>query len=170
MSILGHALRAGILFLALNHGAAAEPIRSMTLEPIDHHDALLTVVGATGVSQYAPADLEAMGTYRLTTTTPWRDLPADFDGVLLRDLLAAHGLDQVAALRIVAENDFAVTLPRAVWDSVPILVATRVNGKAHTRRTRGPIQLVMPMSVYESRPDMREGYWVWMAARIEDAS
>ena len=79
-------------------------------------------------------------------------------------------MEDISELRIVAENDFAITMPREVWESIPILVATRVDGQAHTRRERGPIQFVMPMDLYESADNLREGYWVWMAARIEAGS
>ena len=51
------------------------------------------IVAADGTEKsYSPADLEKFQTYSLTTTTPWRDDPADFQGVLLNDVLAANGL------------------------------------------------------------------------------
>jgi len=55
-----------------------------------------------------------------------------------------------------------------VWKRWPILLATRVNGKAHTRRKRGPIQFVLPMSDDAAiGQDHYQNNWVWMAARIE---
>jgi hypothetical protein len=105
---------------------------------------------------------------RLTTVTPWREAPAAFDGVLLTDLLAQNGLQDAAAINVVAENDYVVRISSDTWKRWPILIATRVNGKPHTRRQRGPIQFVLPMS--EDNLVGREDYqnnWVWMAARIE---
>jgi hypothetical protein len=158
-----------VLAIVLSGPALGESLEPVSLDPITHSDARLTVTGPGGEVSYTPAELEALGAYRLVTTTPWRTEDAAFDGVLLREVLERVGLDDVDALRVVAENDFAVTVPRSAWESAPILIATRVNGAAHTRRERGPLQFVMPMSLYEGNSNMREGYWVWMAARIEAA-
>ena len=75
----------------------------------------------------------------------------------------------MAAIRVVAENDYAVTIPRAVWEASPLLVATRVDGAAHSRRARGPIQFVFDMAAYEASEVITESHWVWSAARIEAA-
>ena len=140
---------------------------------IDHteiplHRAQLVVSGPSGETAYSPQQLETIGFQRLTTVTPWREAPAAFDGVLLTDILAANGLDDAHSINVVAENDYVVQISAEVWKRWPILVATRVNGKAHTRRQRGPIQFVLPMS--EDRDaglEEHQSNWVWMAARIE---
>ena len=103
------------------------------------------------------------------TTTPWREQPADFAGVMLSDLLAAHGLDQAAEIRVTAENDYSTTMSRELLSSVPVLVATRVDGKAHSRRQRGPIQFIIDADDYSASPLTSESNFVWMAARIEAA-
>lgn len=146
----------------------AQPLEPITLDPIAHADAELLVIGRDGTElRYSPDALETLDTYRVSTTTPWREEPAVFDGVLLRDVLEASGLDAVNEIRVIAENDFATTIPRVVWETVPILVATRVDGKAHSRRARGPIQFIIPMEDYMSSAVATEAHLVWMAARIE---
>lgn len=147
--------------------AVAEPM-AVDLEPIRHTSAQLTVAGPNGETMYTPAELESLGASRMVTITPWREQAAEFDGVLLTELLEANGLSEADAIRVVAENDYAVVIPSEVWKKWPILVATRVNGKAHTRRERGPIQFVMPMSEQpEAGASGNGSNWVWMAARIE---
>lgn len=142
-----------------------EPV---TLSPIEHATAALEVVGMDGLSRvYTPGDLETFATYHLRTTTPWREAPADFEGVLLTDVLAANGLAEAPAIRVTAENDFSSVIRREVWESIPVLVATRVDGQAHSRRSRGPIQFVMDMDAYTSSDVASESDLVWMAARIE---
>jgi hypothetical protein len=148
---------------------AAQP-EPVTLPPIAHLPAELTVVDLSGQEHvYTPADLEALGSVRLTTTTPWRDEPAVFEGALLKDLLAAHGLDTVDAIQVVAENDFHTIVERSVWENVDVVLATRVDGRAHSRRTRGPIQFVVSDSVYMTSGHVQERHLVWMAARIQAA-
>lgn len=142
--------------------------QSVMLEPTEHMAAQLVVVGPDGTeTAYSPANLERLPTYRLRTTTPWRPQPADFDGVLLRDILAANGLLEVDAILVTAENDFTATIPRALWETLDVMVATRVDGRPHTRRERGPIQFVIDMDDYESHDIAMEEHLVWMAARIE---
>lgn len=146
----------------------AGSLERVELPPITHMDATLTVVRADGSHQtYTPAQLETLPTYSLTTRTPWRDDPATFEGVRLRDILSAAGLDPTADIRVLAENDFSTRIPSEVIRSIDILVATRVDGRAHTRRARGPIQFVLDMESYERSEHTDESNYVWMAARIE---
>lgn len=167
-SLLRCTLLAALALLspAAVHAAELEPV---TLEPMRHADASLTVVASDGQTvTYTPDDLERFPTYRLVTTTPWREQPAAFEGVLLRDVLAASGLDTLDAINVVAENDYAAVVERTVWETTPVLVATRVDGKAHSRRARGPIQFIIDMDDYRANDlVLAERHMVWMAARIE---
>ncbi len=162
-------LLAAATALALSASSVfAGPPVEVELAPMTHAEATLLVVGADGAEiRYSPADLEGFTTYRMTTTTPWRDEPANFEGVLLADLLAASGLDGVDAIAVTAENDYSTVLTRALWESVDILVATRVDGRPHSRRARGPIQFVIDSETFNSSDLTSESNLVWMAARIE---
>lgn len=145
-------------------------ITEVTLPPIVHENATLTIVEPDGaVIRYSAADLEKLPTYSLTTTTPWRDEPAVFEGVLLSDILDKSGLNNSANIMVTAENDFQTIISRDLIDSVQILVATRVNGQAHSRRIRGPIQFVIDAEAFENSTLTNESNLVWMAARIEEA-
>ena len=140
------------------------------LADIRHREASLTIVDATGMAHvYTPADLEGLPTYMVETTTPWRETPARFEGVLLSDLLERHGLIDTPRLQVIAENDFVSEMDREVWQTGAIMIATRVDGAAHTRRARGPIQFVIPMQRYSSEEVLAERHLVWMAAEIRPA-
>ena len=165
MSRLVYALVA--LLVAVPLGAVAQSIERVTLADIAHTDAMLSIESGGQSVDYTPEALEEFDTYRLVTTTPWRPEAATFEGVLLRDVLARHDMMGTDGIRVIAENGFEVTIPASVIESATILIATRVDGKPHSRRNRGPIQFVMPMSEYEGMPNMRESYWVWMAARVK---
>lgn len=159
-----------ILFSLTATLAVAASLEPVELAPIAHADAKLTVIGAdASETLYTQASLEALPTYRVETTTPWRSDPAIFEGVLLNDLLHAHGLAAAPAILVTAENDYRVEIPKAVRDDVNILVATRVNGKAHTRRERGPIQFVIEHNAYHASERALQDHLVWMASRIEVA-
>lgn len=156
--------------LALASLPALAAPKPTELQPLDHIPAQLVVARADGSEViYSQADLEKFPTVRLETTTPWRESPAVFEGVLLRDILTANDLHEVDAITVTAENDFAATLPRRLWETVDVVVATRVDGRAHSRRERGPIQFVIDRDVYETSDVATEEHLVWMAARIETA-
>ena len=66
----------------------------------------MTVVRRDGSEiRYSPAALEELPTYRMRTTTPWREEPAEFEGVLLKDILEANGLADVEAINVATENE-----------------------------------------------------------------
>lgn len=149
----------------------ADEFVSVELQPMTHFDAQLVVLGPDGrETTYSPSELERLPTYRLVTTTPWRDVPATFEGVLLADVLKANGLSWVTSILVTAENDYKTAISREVWENVDILVATRVDGKPHSRRARGPIQFVIDADTYASSDLVNESMLVWMAAHIEAGS
>lgn len=146
----------------------ASALSQVTLAPIQHVDASVVVVGTDGGEKaYTPADLETLPTYAMTTTTPWREVPAEYVGILLSDLLEANGLASVDSIVVTAENDYQTVIARELWESVDILVATRVDGRAHTRRDRGPIQFIIDSEAFKASPLTTESDLVWMVARIE---
>lgn len=154
--------------VALPHSALADTPVSVSLDPIQHRTASLTVVSPDGtITIYSPAELEKLPTYRIQTTTLWREDPASFDGVMLRDLLEANGLAEVASLKVTAENDFVTSFPRALWDTVPVMIATRADGQPLSRRNRGPIQFIIDSAEFAASDIASERHLVWMAARIE---
>ncbi|MGI9393665.1 MAG: hypothetical protein ACR2OY_03380 [Boseongicola sp.] len=155
------------LFFGLATSATSAP-KPVELTPINHREAQLEIrIGDGSRSAYAPADLEAFPTYQIETTTPWRETPAIFEGILLTDLLEAHGLLDAPSIRVTAENDFTTVIDQEVWQAAPILVATRVDGRPHSRRDRGPIQFVVASEDYVGSPVVTEDHLVWMAAVIE---
>lgn len=162
-------MRSLVLSVALLFGtAAAAQMEPVTVEQIRHARAALTVAGPNGEVTYSPADLEAFGTYGFSTKTPWRESEAAFVGARLTDILEASGLGDAQAIRVIAENDYTFTMDRSAWVDHTLLVATRVDGRPHSRRSRGPIQFVFPMDSDPSTGDLEfQGNWVWMASRIE---
>lgn len=150
--------------------AAALVLQEVALPPVTHMPAELVVVAPDGTqTTYSQADLERFATYQMTTVTPWRENETDFQGVLLTDVLQAHGLGDARAIVVTAENDYTTEIPRELWEDIQVLIATRVEGQPHSRRHRGPIQFVIDMGQMEASEIANEGHLVWMAARIEAA-
>ncbi|MEH6725862.1 MAG: hypothetical protein V7703_06845 [Hyphomicrobiales bacterium] len=161
-------LAAAAAFVLSCQLALAGSLVKVELSPIEHLEATLVVVGKDGTqTAYTPAELEAFPTYSLTTTTPWREETAKFEGVLLTDILASSGLDKIDTVTVMAENDYKTVFERELWENVDFLVATRVNGAAISRRARGPFLFVIDMDTLTHSEIADESSLVWMASRIE---
>ena len=164
---LRHILALTVALMLPERAAADAPV-PVDLAPIPHAAATLTVVAPDGTARtYTPAELEQFTTYRMTTTTPWRQDDTLFEGVLLQDILAASSLAEVPAIKVTAENDFVSIIPAEALSTGSFMVATRMNGQAHTRRERGPIQFVVDDDAMLSTDLISESHLVWMAQRIE---
>ena len=166
--MLFRSILAALTLGLLSTPALADMYEPVTLAPVTHSDGTLAVIDASGAEvRYTPADLEQLDTYRMRTRTPWRDVPTEFDGVLLSDLLARHGLIDQSQIQIIAENDFVSSMPKSLWESVNVLIATRADGRPLSRRERGPILFVIHEDEFAASPQATEAHLVWMAARIE---
>ena len=147
--------------------ATAEPKRA-GLPHIDHAVASLEVIGSEGQSAvYSPTQLEEFPTYEVETRTPCRAQPADFAGVLVSDVLARHDLLSAPMIVVTAENEFSAAFDRRAMMAAPILIATRADGAAHSRRARGPIQFVISEDDMKARGALNESPLVWMVTRFE---
>jgi hypothetical protein len=157
-----------IATLIFPHSARADAPIAVSLDPLAHTEASLTVIAPDGTATiYSPQELETLTTYRIETVTPWRPTAARFDGVMLRDILSVNGLANAGAIKVTAENDYAISIPREVWTSIPVLIATRADDQPISRRNRGPIQFVISQHDFRTSEIPKERYLVWMAARIE---
>ncbi len=112
--------------------------------------------------------LERIGLVRFTTRTEWTDGPVEFEGVLLKDLLAVLRPDKGAkTLVLKALNDYVSSMPISDADDYPVMVAVKENGEYMSVRERGPLWIVYPQDAY---PEVgrREflSRWVWQLAEI----
>jgi hypothetical protein len=106
------------------------------------------------------AGLQSLPLAEINTVTPWTEGETRFEGVLLRDLLAAVGA-QGSRLHAVALNDYAVDIPVADA-SLDVLVAYRMDGQALSVRDKGPLWIIYPLSQHPgiAGPDT-EGKMIW---------
>ena len=131
------------------HGAplradASPSFSPVELAPLEQRDGALRVIAADGTETvYTAADLEALPTYAIVTTTPWDPEPLRFEGVMLTDLLARHGLTEVS-IEVLAENDFVTQIEVEATATGDFMIATRVEGHPLSRRERGPLLFVVP--------------------------
>lgn len=136
-------------------------------------DVILTLAGT--ISQTNGADVlmldqEQMSNlpqHSFATTTIWTEGVLSFQGVLLKDMVAASGATG-QTITLVALNDYQISMPMAdLRDDGPLL-AYLTDGKPMSLRDKGPIWLVFP---YDDNIDYRTEQTysrsIWQLARIE---
>nr|WP_130483365.1 molybdopterin-dependent oxidoreductase [Sphaerotilus mobilis] len=134
---------------------------------------VLTVSGkiskanAAGKVEFDMEMLAALPQHSFTTMTPWYKEPRKFTGPLLRDVLAAAGV-QGKVIKAVALNDYKAELP--VDDSIrfPVVLARLMDDKPMPVRDKGPLFIVYP---YDSQETLRsERYYnrsAWQLKSLE---
>lgn len=110
--------------------------------------------------------LESLPHAQVVTSTPWTEGQTVFDGVLLRDLLAAVGAAG-GSLRAVAINDYAVEIPAEDATVYDVIVAYEMNGEPMSVRDKGPLWIVYPMDDHdELKTPETEAKMIWQLRDI----
>jgi hypothetical protein len=140
--------------------------------PAPQGPVVLTVRGKLAGGQdsvsFDMATLEQIGLVRFTTKTEWTDGPVEFEGVLLKDLLAVlEAGGDAEKLTLKALNDYISSMPISDAADYPVILAIKENGQYMSVRERGPLWIVYPQDAY---PEVgrREflSRWVWQLAEI----
>jgi hypothetical protein len=118
---------------------------------------ILTVSGridrtnGKGIAEFDRAMLEAMPFTTVETMTPWTDAVARFEGPLARDLLKRVGA-RGSRLLATAINDYSVEIPIEDFESYPVILAMKMDGKILRTRNKGPLWVIYPWS---DQPSLR---------------
>lgn len=115
--------------------------------------------------------LDSLGTWQLEAddrqATGRR---ARFTGPLLRDVLAAAGITGAGSrglqMHTVALNDYRVDIPVRDALQMPVLLATRTDGRTMSVAAYGPTRVVYPTSGYDLDPSIYEPRWIWQLASM----
>ncbi len=120
-----------------------------------------------GSQSFTLAQLDALPQTTVVTTTPWTEGEHRYQGVRLSTLLAKLGIHS-KTVKVTALNDYWASLPVAEAEQYPVILATRQDGKVLTRRNKGPIFIIYPLSDYPDLDQERtHSFMVWQAVRID---
>ena len=120
-----------------------------------------------GSQTFTLAQLDALPQTTVVTTTPWTEGEHSYQGVRLSALLAKLGIHS-KMVKVTALNDYWSSLPVAEAEQYPVILATRQDGKVLTRRNKGPIFIIYPLSQFPDLDQERtHSFMVWQAVRID---
>jgi len=112
------------------------------------------------------ADLERLPHTKFTTTTPWHTGPTTFEGVLVRDLLAAIGA-KGSKFEAVCLDKYIAEIPSDDWTTYNLMLAYKRDGSYMQIKDKGPFLLVYP---FDSEPALQTAKYyarsAWQLASI----
>jgi hypothetical protein len=110
--------------------------------------------------------LEALGTVRFETTTPWYKGPVAFEGVPM-DVLMRHVGAEGQRVIAIALNDYASEIPLEDFRKYNVILALKRDGEYMPVRDKGPLFIVYP---FDSDPALKSrtfyGRSVWQVAKL----
>lgn len=150
-----------ILVLAL---AAAAPVAAGTADSALE----LVAAGRSRTLDLSLADLADLPQVVVRTENEFSDGVVAYRGPLVRDVLAKLGLDRLQAVRFVAVNDYYVDIPTSDFTDYDAILAMEADGKPLSRRDKGPLWLMYPIS---DNAALRDPIYlrrlIWQVIRIE---
>jgi hypothetical protein len=130
----------------------------------------LTLAGAarTDMLELSLEQLAALPQVTVRTENEFSDGVVAYRGPLVRDVLAKLGLDRLEQVRFVAANDYYVDIPTEDFRTYDAILAMEADGKPLSRREKGPLWLMYPISDHSALKDpiyLRR--LIWQVVRIE---
>lgn len=114
------------------------------------------------------AALAALPQVEFETATPWTLGTHRYRGPTLKRVLAAQQVDSASAIDVAALNGYQQRVDLSLFAKVPLTLVRYQDDKPLTRRNKGPLWLLVPLSAH---PDMDvsaiHNNMVWQVIRIE---
>ena len=112
--------------------------------------------------------LEAMPQVTVETENEFSNGLVSYRGPLVRDVLALVGLDARSTVRFTAANDYFVDIPTGDFREYDAILAMEANGERLSRREKGPLWLMYPISDHAAlRDPIYLRRLIWQVVRIE---
>ncbi|MEG0008095.1 hypothetical protein ACW5XF_00195 [Aeromonas lusitana] len=155
MSILKHWIAFSLLALTTVGAEASSPLLQLVLpdkQAINLDEAALAALPQT----------------EFKTATPWTSGVHSYRGPTLARVLASQGVKHASLINVSALNGYQQQLDLAQFAEVPLTLVRYEDDKPLTRRNKGPLWLLMPLS---DHPELDispiHSCMVWQIIRIE---
>ena len=104
----------------------------------------------------------------ISTTNEFVTGETKFSGPLARDLIENVGGDPSSTIVLTAINDYQISVPASDFFSYDVVLATRMNGSLLSRRDKGPIWLMYPISDHTELQDSTvNSKLIWQLVKME---
>lgn len=92
---------------------------------------------------------------------------ATFSGPLVRTVLELAGAEDATVMHTAALNDYLVDVPVSDATDLPLMLATRMDGRRMNVANYGPTRFVYPTEGYGLDPVTYDPRWIWQLRSIE---
>jgi hypothetical protein len=138
--------------------------------PADAEDTILTVTGnitAGAEVNMTLSDIEALGSARIVTTTPWHDGKVTFEGVPMSRLMEAVGANGTVAF-VLALNNYSSEVPLSDFTRFEPILAYKKDGRVMGIADKGPLFIIYPYDdVAELKSELYYSRSAWQVRSIE---
>ncbi len=147
-----------------------EPVGPALLEivgKLEHSNATLQINGKSeSAAVFDLALLESLPAVTIRTQTPWTKGVGEFTGVRMDVLLERVGASS-EHLVLEALDEYSVESLEEPYQSYPIVIAYKLNGKYMSVRELGPLWVMYPFDAYpELNSEQSRAQCVWQLRRI----
>ncbi len=114
------------------------------------------------------AALAALPQVEFETATPWTLGTHRYRGPTLKSVLAAQQVDSASAIDVAALNGYQQRVDLSLFAKVPLTLVRYQDDKPLTRRNKGPLWLLVPLSAHPGMDvSAIHNNMVWQVIRIE---
>lgn len=114
------------------------------------------------------AALAALPQVEFETATPWTLGTHRYRGPTLKSVLAQQQVDSASAIDVAALNGYQQRVDLSLFAKVPLTLVRYQDDKPLTRRNKGPLWLLIPLSAHpEMDVSAIHNNMVWQTIRIE---
>ncbi|MCL9773648.1 hypothetical protein [Vibrio methylphosphonaticus] len=129
----------------------------------------LTIVDTNNIKyMISDSQLLDMPQTSISTTLPWLEEEATFQGVTLQTLFEQSNLTLPPSLTFVALNNYEVVIPRSDIETYSPIVAILKNGEPMSIRHKGPFWVIFPIA---AKPELNNTEYhskmIWQLKRIQ---
>lgn len=151
--------------------AATLLVASLCAAVVMAAETALTLVRGPGdaeVLELSLEDLAALPQVTVVTRNSFVDGEVAFRGPLARDVIDQLALGGAELLRFFAANEYSVDIPGSDLTKFDAILAMEADGKPLSRRDKGPLWLIYPISDNEELTDpVYDQRLIWQVVRIE---
>lgn len=124
--------------------------------------------GSEAEVDFSLDELDALPQVTVLTENEHVDGMTAFTGPLARVVLKQTNDVNAESVKLIATNDYHIEVPVDDFRKYDVILATRQNGKLFSRRDRGPIWLIYPMSEHSELQDsLYNQRLIWQLVRME---
>jgi hypothetical protein len=143
---------------------------AVSISSVAFSQTALTVVSMASQAEMTLTldDLQMMDQVDIKTSNEFVDGEKLFRGPLVRAVLARFGAEDVSLVRLTAANDFQVEVPAHEFYDYDAILALSMDGVALSKREKGPIWVIYPMSDFsELRDPVYNSRLIWQLVKLE---